>query len=243
MLTSLLIFLGISGVCVKLLDFYMSDGQKKWLNDRMMQTWNCLDEAKRVAVLDILRSKRVQRILGSVFAVIAVIAILLPILLLWGDPDFTPDSWVWEAIDDVTLLVVSVLMIWLGIKILYAILRGRTALQTFVRMSLTLIIACSPLILIVAIIVSVGPLTRIDNQSVAVLLFFALCISVVITEILLIFWLATAVVVLIIYSGSLLLYMIELSARRIAEYPKGPVLAAGTLMGMIGALIKAFEAR
>jgi membrane protein implicated in regulation of membrane protease activity len=60
--------------------------------------------------------------------------------------------------------------------------------------------------------------------------------------ILLLLWLIPAGLVFVIYAGSLLLFVVELTVRRIAEYPKGPVLAAGALVGMLGALIKAVQA-
>jgi membrane protein implicated in regulation of membrane protease activity len=62
-----------------------------------------------------------------------------------------------------------------------------------------------------------------------------------ITAVLLLCWVVTASLVLFIYVGSLLLYIVELTVRRMAEYPKGPVLAAGALLGMVGALIRLIE--
>ena len=57
----------------------------------------------------------------------------------------------------------------------------------------------------------------------------------------LLLWLIPAGLVFVIYAGSLL-FVVELTVRRIAEYPKGPVLPAGALVGMLGALIKAVQA-
>jgi hypothetical protein len=42
------------------------------------------------------------------------------------------------------------------------------------------------------------------------------------------------------YLASAILYVCEFIIRRIAEYPKGPVLALSALIGGIAALVKAF---
>jgi len=51
---------------------------------------------------------------------------------------------------------------------------------------------------------------------------------------------AAAGSVLFIYVGSFCLYIAEFTMRRIAEYPKGPILAGSVALGSITALIKAF---
>jgi hypothetical protein len=60
------------------------------------------------------------------------------------------------------------------------------------------------------------------------------------SNVLVLFWLASAGLVLFIYLGSLILVVAEFTMRRIAEYPKGPILAGSVALGSITALIKAF---
>ena len=124
-------------------------------------------------------------------------------------------------------------------------LGGKTLIQTFVRMSIALVLALLPLLLTLgAIILIYGRDAFPGTSQVAdVRSFYIVIVSglaILFTAVLFIFWLPTAVLVLAVYLGALCLYFIEITVRRIAEYPNGPLLAAGTLLGMVGAFIKAF---
>lgn len=152
MLTSLVIFLGISVAGMALLDFYMGDGQKKWLNEKVLSTWNWLDEAKRVPLLDMLRSRKSQRILATVLALIGVGGACLPMYLAWRfDPDDAEasqaDRIIVNSIDFAIWVAVATIPAWFGIKILAMILRSKTALQTFFRASIAFVLVLLPVLL------------------------------------------------------------------------------------------------
>ena len=57
----------------------------------------------------------------------------------------------------------------------------------------------------------------------------------------LIFWIAVAIPMFVIYGISGLLVIAEFAVRRIAEYPKGPILAISALVFAVGALLKALS--
>jgi hypothetical protein len=244
MLANLLIFLAASGITVKLLDFYMSDGQKKWLGDMVVRMWDWLDRAKRVPLLDLLRTRRSQRILATTIIVVIAALLLIPAirsLLTARDPadlePSLPELITWPGILAMWLCIGSTL--WLGRKLIPMMLNGKTALQLLGRASLSFIICFVPMIALY--MVAIPMMSKFEENdlilSVAIML---MAIGIGVAIVLLGFWLATASLVLFIYLGSILLYVVELTVRRIAEYPNGPLLAVGALLGLLGAAIKVF---
>src|SRR5215469_16980383 len=76
MLANLVIFLTASVAALTLLDFLLSDAQKKAVTDSVTRMWNWLDEAKRVPLLDLVRTQRSQRLL-TVIVISAIFTLLL----------------------------------------------------------------------------------------------------------------------------------------------------------------------
>ena len=258
MLANLLLFLTASVMAVTLLDFYMSDSWKKRLNDRVVRMWNWLDEAKRVPLRDMMRKRRSQRILAAVLILVVVSlsgAYMYFIEIMASEKDeYSAANWIIEYGTDVAVIILAA---WLGIKILSMMLRGKTALQTFARASVAFVLSFLPVLLTVGIILLVygkdpftpnGFLTMIQSfapggggsKVKAMVIFSGFGVGIIITIVLFIFWLPTAVLVLLIYLSSLCLYIVEITVRRIAEYPKGPLLAGSVVIGSVIALIKAF---
>ena len=56
----------------------------------------------------------------------------------------------------------------------------------------------------------------------------------------LVYWAAAVVPLLFAYTATVFLYSLELAVRRIAEYPKGPILAITAGCGDVAAALKFF---
>jgi hypothetical protein len=250
MLANLLIFLAASGITVKLLDFYMSDDKKKRLNDTVVRMWNWLDEAKHVSLLDLARSSRSRHILSILLAGMVLLAVASPFLVPVSSEADIPKDVASTTVGDTAILMV----IWLAISapiILFGnvlvsiILRGRTPFQILVRMGLALLLACIPLFLAIgAGLIKYGwSILPVDAEVdlFFILLYFGLGLGIFVTGLLILFWLIPVGLILLVYVISFVLYFSELTVRRIAEYPNGPLVAVGALLGLAGAAIKVLE--
>jgi hypothetical protein len=236
MLANLVVFLSASVAVLALLDFLLSEGQKETISDRVTRMWNWLDETKRVPVLDILRTPRSQ----SAFVGVIVCAAIGPMLYLSLSSGFLE-----VPVRLLSTAVIAILTVaWFGRKIISVIMKGRTALQLFGRLSLVFV----PVI-VFWVFLNENPMRLmkwfgLDVQSPEGLIFGAAFLVtfglLVASNVLVLFWLASAGLVLFIYLGSLILVVAEFTMRRIAEYPKGPILAGSVALGSITALIKAF---
>src|SRR5262245_44068018 len=136
MLANLLLFLTASVAALTLLDLFMSDSQKKRLDDRVVRMWNWLDDAKRIPMLDMARTRKSQRILVAV----AICAIFLPFFGYFVT-DLSIVSQKISGTDPYMIIVLAILLsaaaiaIWLGRRVISMMLLGKTALQLFVRAS------------------------------------------------------------------------------------------------------------
>ena len=138
MLASFMIFVGVSMAAAKLIDFYMSDGQKKWLDDKVVHMWDWLDRAKRVPVLDTIRTPKSQRILVAILTAIGACVLIIPPLYSGGYKFDSTESYELSTIIVVTVMqavtiVIITAMAWFASRIAPVILRGRTALQLFAK--------------------------------------------------------------------------------------------------------------
>src|SRR5215472_942024 len=73
MLANLVVFLSVSVAVLALIDFLLTDAQKKAVADSVTRMWDWLDDAKRLPLLDMARTRKSQRILLAI-AICAVIA-------------------------------------------------------------------------------------------------------------------------------------------------------------------------
>jgi hypothetical protein len=80
-----------------------------------------------------------------------------------------------------------------------------------------------------------------DALGAIVLAFLALVPLAPISITLLIFWIVAVVPLLFVHLLSFLLMIAELIVRRIAESPKGPIVATSALAGALVAIAKAFK--
>jgi hypothetical protein len=246
-LANLLLFLTASGITVKLLDIYMSDAWKKRLSDSVVRMWNWLDEAKHVSLLDIARSSRSKHVLSIFLAGMVLLAVASPFLLPPLDGSAVPKDVSSNTAGDIAGLIaiwvaVAAPIILAGNGIISLILRGKTPLQILIRTGVALCLACLPAFLAVAVgLIKYGPtILPLDGEVdlFYILLYFGLGLGIFLTAVLLLFWLLPVALILLVYVVSFLLYFAELTVRRIAESPKGPLLAVGTLLGLTGAAIK-----
>jgi hypothetical protein len=255
MLATLLIFLSASVIAVKLLDFYMSDGQKKWLNDRVVRMWNWLDEAKRVPLLDLARTPRSKRLLLAIAICPIILQYASSIILQYGNiilqwissPPAEKDLEITSTnpefyLKPTMVLIALIIAIWLGRWVISTILSGKTAVQLFLRASVLFVFLLIVLLTFQELFLMIGVkrLQALLGIWPADIILFAILSPQLVVDMLEPFWAVSAGLVAFIYLGSLLLYIVELTIRRIAESPKGPVLAGSVVIGSVVSLIKAF---
>lgn len=252
MLANLFLFLTVSVIAVKLLDFYMGDEQKVWISDRTMRMWNWLDQAKRVPLLKMVRTPRSKWILFAIATIPAILPYVAAIpgysATIWNavrlrehlknDPLY-PEYYIKPAM----FLIALLMIVWLGKWVISMILQGKTALRLFLRLSfvLVLLLLVSEAFFDILLKVDADHLRDILGIWTADIILYAIILPTFVVFGLASFWTASASLVAAIYVGSFLLYFGELTVRRIAEYPKGPLLAVGTLLGLAGAAIKVLE--
>ena len=252
MLANLVVFLSVSVAALAFVDFLLNDAQKKAVADSVTRMWDWLDEAKRVPLLDMARTRKSQRILLAI-AICAVIAQYFAIWMLAERPEswkHSPEEPSTQAANPAVALAIILgfvaMMLWLGRRLISMMLRGKTALQLFGRASLVFLLLSLPTLLIVGLAIyseeALTPESRAAFEGSGFYVFFVVVAGVlaVSSGVLWLFWAAAAGLVLFIYVGSFCLYIAEFTMRRIAEYPKGAILAGSVALGSITALIKAF---
>jgi hypothetical protein len=234
--------------CLALSDIFLSDPQKKWIEDRILRLWLWLAEAKQYSILDWLR-QYYRWIVG--IAVLLVSSYVSWIVWSTITTNFDNHKTLRSAIDTALFgAAISALGLWYGFNIVRATLRSRSLLSATLRATIFVVIALLPLVIIGAIAPrfaqSILPslLTSQPKPGIAIaqlLTIVVLIASVHFTAISLIFWATVAGPLLLVNALTILLLISEFLIRRIAEYPKGPILAASAIVGVIAAIIKAFR--
>jgi hypothetical protein len=230
MLATLVIWLSVAVVCLKLVDILLSQAWKTRLSNAAIKTWNVLDEAKAWSFADWLRKPR------AIWWLAISLTLLMICFHLWLErareksaPDYTPLGQLQ------TFLVTA----FLGITIL---LMARLIFARLLRFNSMTQLSGRLLILLICVGISYALLgftinKLLDEQpKVAVILMLVIAPVTVALLCLLAVFLSIALA----YLASAFLYVGEFVVRRIAEYPKGPVLALSALLGGVVALIKAF---
>src|SRR5262249_21259032 len=216
MLGTLLIWLSVAVAILAIVDLFLSDSQKAWLSNAVIKTWNILDEAKGWSFTDWLKEPRAAWWL----------AMALPLLL--GLVFSAIGNWM-VAVERAGQLAQAndYLMTddyWIWMTVAFPLM---IALSCFIFAFLTQ--------RIFAWLLKLGSLRRLAKIYAITCLFLTLPLTLLIFCLLTIFAARG-----LAYLASGIFYTGEFIVRRIAEYPKGPVLALSALCGGIVALIKAF---
>ena len=245
------IVVGILFFVLTLLEIFLGESQKRWINDKVLFLWLWLSEAKKQSLLEWFRKR---------YRSIASVAVLLAsAYAAWAFRNAVIPS---PAVSAIALALVTIgIGFWFGLKIIRLTIHATSLLSAFLRASLFVGIAVMPLTIFFVIVLAfkdafLSMATSYANSvatgapatlgtlgaALSMLLFlWAYVFSVHLTVLALIFWVTVAVPLLVIYGVSALLLITELIIRRIAEYPKGPILAISSLLFAVGALLKALS--
>jgi hypothetical protein len=243
MLATLLIWLSVAVAVLALVDLFLSKDQKTWLSDVVLKMWSILDEAKGWSFADWVKKPEPKAWLGIILGVGVAVAWIYKYTVLdtfEGESAFSRffmgsllGACVgWVAVNAMNHILERLLQFssakHLAGKLVMALLGSGTVL-------FLLIVATSLLSdrfwesdLHTAIGVSLYVLKLGLGLLFAVICFLLLCSVVIFVS------------MAVAYIASATLCVGEFVVRRIAEYPKGPVLALSALCGGIVALIKAF---
>jgi hypothetical protein len=215
-ISTLLLYLGMGVGLLTLLDMFLSNDQKAAIERSSIAVWNWIDNIKRLSFMNWFRRRVPRNLVPIVASFLVVIPFLgldqMGLVLLYG--------------------AVGAIVARLLLELL---LRARTRRGFILRASISLLVPAIPVVLFVLFIRSIDP----DSD-------FVLVNLVIVTVLILFIWLAFAfwaiamLPFVIALTAGIGLSVAEFVARRIAEYPKGPVLAASAIFTAAIAIFKIF---
>jgi hypothetical protein len=230
MLATLVIWLCAAVAVLKLLDLFLSPAQKTWLSNAVIKTWNVLDEAKAWSFADWLKKPR------AIWWLAVSLTLLLICFQLWLErtreklpSDFTLPGPLQTFLNTALIGIIVLLMA----RLIFARLPRFTSM-TQLSGRLSIILICVGIVYAL-LGISIDKLLN-EHSTVALILMLVFAPVTIALLCVLVIFLSMAMA----YLASAILYVGEFVVRRIAEYPKGPVLALSTCFGGVVALIKAF---
>jgi hypothetical protein len=243
-IANILIFLSLAVAMLALLDLYLDEPQKEWLSKAALKSWNWLDDAekklKQFYAPKWLAGRRWQIVLiGGAFSVVCFIYFTI-FLLRNSGPDRNA-----AAIGIIVTVIIALPLVFFACLVL---LRGSSQVSVLVRATAILLAAvaiAATLYLsfsqadIKSLILEFPCYDKEDQLIIAVLVFVGMGIFL---GMLVALWLFPFMLIIAVYGAMGLLRFSELTARRISESKKGPILATSALVGAVVAIIKAFGA-
>jgi hypothetical protein len=229
MLTAIFTFLGLVLAALGLFDFFASEATKRSLENRVVRTWNTLDDIKSLADKEFaahtqLRASRVHLYISAWSAGAVVLTLMV------GDSKGVPPvllaSFAIGALFAITWTVPRISQ-----KFRLANTRAQFALRglwLFVRLIIVLVVLISVYAL-VDLIFEIYPF---------LLLICAFLGHAVVIVISLGYWFHAALESVIIRAMKLSLWLVELVFRRIAESPKGSLFGLSALFAALAATAK-----
>jgi hypothetical protein len=234
MIASALISLSVAVALLTLLDLFLSETQKTWLSNLFIKIWSGLDEAKVWSTVGWMKDPRAKWCLAIGLGLLQTV----PSGITYGLTSRTDFVAVLANVTFVPLLVgfgtlIFVLITLPIFELLLNFIRGKSMIRA---LCLVMALAVSLMVvnaLIQILVESLEPgLALVFGIILGILTLPAVFISVA--------SIAMLVALMLAYIASAVLYVVEFLVRRIAEYPKGPVLALSAFFGGVVALIKAF---
>jgi hypothetical protein len=222
MAADVLIGLSTAIFALALLEIFLSEEQKRSLANGVLQIWNVLDEIKRRSYLEWFRRGK------SIPKVLFVLAIcLVSLLLLFVASGRSTEA---EYLFFVAAICIAIPFILLTAWfVISRLLEPLGAFETLVRIVLL------ALILYLPAWIGKGIEVVTDSYFLNVV---ATALAIYAYAMLLIWFVATAPLVFA-YALTAVLWTCEFVVRRIAEYPKGPLLAVSGLIAALAAFTKA----
>jgi hypothetical protein len=231
MLANLLITLSAAVAILALLDLFLSERQKALLTKWVTSAWSYLDDLRSLSLIDWLRNPNAHVWLGITF-VLLFVSVAIWSTVVWYLRSNTATVFMVLAIAILILDWVFEILVFLIPAIFATILSFLVHRHFALKLLATVLVAAIPFYLFFVFYHFAETQSNL-LYSFFILLFLAsgllyLCGSVVLISIALTY-VATAV-----------LYVSEFVVRRIAEYPKGPILACSALFASLSAFMKAF---
>jgi hypothetical protein len=237
MLATLTIWLSAAVAVLVLVEIFLSKAQKEWLSNAVLKIWSSLDEAKGWSFADWLIKPGPKWWEGLALVVFALLASYSIFLVSYSMYHILVNGFEREF----NFHFYQALQLWFG-----ALLIVTSTSSIFVRGTVefdsTHVRILAILSVFGAFVGLIGPgFSHYISASTFSLsewdVLFAIGILVGYPAVIVLpIWAALGLT----YIASAILYVCEFIIRRIAEYPKGPVLALSALFGGIAALIKAF---
>jgi hypothetical protein len=207
------------------------DPRKKVISDSSIRVWAALDAAKDRTILLWLRRHLVRRwIFGAGLA-------LAGLYLLWALLS-RQNPYSLLSFGECAVIIVCV---WAGVKIIEFTISANSLLGAFARATLLLAIALIPIAALRMFTYSFFDSLQVRGEVtlLQMLRVIAFISVVVLTPLVLVFWLAVAVPLITVNILILCLSVAEFVARRVAEY-RSPIVGISIIVGIILALLKAF---
>jgi hypothetical protein len=250
-LANLLLVLGIVIFVLTVSDILLSDDQKKTLDLLSVRVWSVLDDLRRTSLTDWLKRPIVRKLIFAVLLAWPSIPLVLFYRSIMRSAfPLDRDSSETEA-DPVPTATIHVDPQWiefialaigafLGIYVAWKVITRILTRQSWIH----------PTLALTMIVLTLGSLyffgsghtyTRgyfINNYFVAVAFFTVVCFAFSFIESLILAWILSVMPLALSIIASVLLRITEFIARRIAEYPKGLVLALSGLLAAIAGFLK-----
>jgi len=242
MLATLLIWLSVAVALLALADLLLSKAQKDWLCDAVVKLWTILDEAKGWSFADWVKQPR------AIWWLAISLGLITGIWVGWlewtykqavhmlesGPQGEGMDDWRPLDMDFFLMAIVGCILTLLARPIFARLLKfssGKALARKLAKISLLALIVYA---------ISYALRLALINSSLEWLAIVSVFLLGIPSSIVLLCLLAILVARALAYIASAILYVGEFTIRRIAEYPKGPVIAVSAFFGAIVALIKAF---
>ncbi|MBR1252270.1 hypothetical protein JQ634_00975 [Bradyrhizobium sp. AUGA SZCCT0240] len=221
MTANILIGLGTAVFVLALLEILLSEEQKRSLANGVVQIWNILDDIKARSYLDWLRHGR------SVPRMFFVLAICLLSAFFLVIASANTEELGYRVLI-AGMLLASPFILLTAKFVISRLFVPAGAFETIVRIILMALILCLPGWLGLSISEAANPFIRVVAAALALYTFGMLLI-----------WFVAAAPLVFSYVLMALLGTSEFVVRRIAEYPKGPLLAVSGLIAAVAAFTKA----
>jgi len=240
MLATLLIWLSAAVAVLALADLLLSKAQKDWLSNAVIKIWSVLDEAKAWSFADWLKNPRARWWFAISVGLLMGVQQAWSIITEESGEYLRPDVF-GDALRN-SPLIISLLAAWTAILVallsrpIFARLLDFTS-----RKSLALRLTVFSLFALIVFVIMTLTLGLSEQSSIFPVILIASLLVLGLPALLVLLCVLTILFALgLAYVASAVLYVGEFVVRRIAEYPKGPVLALSALFGGVCALIKVF---
>jgi len=232
MLASALIVLSLTVTVLAVLDFLLSETQKKLVADTVIATWNILDEARKWSFSDWLKNPRASWWFAISFGLSAALsqAAMMPTIMKYHElagEGFPRHAW----IPLLFLGAVSGLIFTLITRPIFSRL-----LKLGKRLWYVLIVASALYGLAFTSLAYSDTNSDLQTFGLAVYLVVGMPTGILLMVLFMIFFAR-----FLAYIASGVLFVGELIVRRIAEYPKGPIIAISAIFGGVVSLVKIFS--